>query len=95
MQTELLISNLREKNNERVDFTAEILFNTSWQLAFTLTSKASGSSLVFKILFEFILNLSKWRLLPWSAFYNVAYIFSRYYCNYYGGETNFVTEFPL
>lgn len=38
MQTELLISNLREKNNERVDFTAEILFNTSWQLDFTLTS---------------------------------------------------------
>lgn len=48
MQTELLISNLRAKNKDCVGFTAEILFNTSWQLAFTLTSKASGSSLVFK-----------------------------------------------
>lgn len=30
MQTELLISNLRAKNKECVDFTAEILFNTSF-----------------------------------------------------------------
>lgn len=48
MQTELLISNLRAKNKECVDFTAEILFNLSLQLAFTLASKAYGSSLFFK-----------------------------------------------